>query len=62
MDVRRSAVTGDQTREAELLKNHMQDLDQLAAMKEQNGALKKEQEHLRYDADESSRTRARERG
>lgn len=45
----RSAVTGDHTREAELLKNHMQDLDQLAKMKEANVALKKEQDHLRYE-------------
>lgn len=43
----RSKVAGDHTREAELLENHMQDLDQLAKMKEENADLKKAQEHLR---------------
>ncbi|CAM9397167.1 unnamed protein product, partial [Hapterophycus canaliculatus] len=43
----RSKVAGDHTREAELLENHMQDLDQLAKIKEENEALKKAQDHLR---------------
>ena len=50
----RSAVTGDHTREAELLKNHMQDLDQLAKMKEDSVALKKEQDHLRCETNQSA--------
>ena len=45
-------MTGDHNREAELLDNHMKDLDKLAKMKEENGALQKDQEHLRY-GDES---------
>lgn len=53
-------MAGDQTREAELLQNHLQDLDQLAKMKEENGAIKKEQEHLRYET-KTSKAHARER-
>lgn len=51
---RRSAVTRENTREAELLKNQMQDLDQLAKMKEDNVALKKEQDHLRCETNQSA--------
>lgn len=57
---RRAAVAGDHSRESELLKNHMQDLDLLAKMKEDNGALKKEKEHLRYETIEK-RARTRDR-
>lgn len=37
----------DNTRQAELLDNHMQDLAQLAKLKEDNEALKKGQDQLR---------------
>eukprot|EP00752_Nemacystus_decipiens_P002720 g2539.t1 len=57
LDNHRSAVSGDQTREAELLKNHMQDLDQLAKMKEESVALKKEQDHLRLEVKQTHRRR-----
>lgn len=41
-------MSGEQTREAELLKNHMHDLEELTKMKADNEALHKDQEHLRY--------------
>lgn len=44
---RRSTVARDNTRQAELLDNHMQDLAQLAKLKEENEALKKGQDQLR---------------
>ena len=45
--VYRAAVSGEQTREAELLKNHMHDLEELTKIKADNEALHKDQEHLR---------------
>lgn len=44
----RAAVSGEQTREAELLKNHMNDLEELTKLKADKEDLHKEQEHLRY--------------
>eukprot|EP00903_Cladosiphon_okamuranus_P012440 g11653.t1 len=61
LENRRSAVTGDQTREAELLKNHMQDLEQLAKMKEDNAALKKQHDHLRLEVKQTERRREQAR-
>lgn len=40
-------MTGDHNREAELLDNHMQDLEKLAKMKQENGTLQKDLEQLR---------------
>lgn len=40
-------MAGEQERGAELLKNHMNDLDELAKFKADNEALRKIQDHLR---------------
>lgn len=48
LESNRSVVAGEHEREAELLRNHMHDLEQLTKLKADNDALHKAQEHLRY--------------
>lgn len=43
----RSKVSGDHDREAELLKNHINDLDQLTKVKADNEDMRKKQDDLR---------------
>lgn len=40
-------ATEEHAREADLLKNHMHDLEELSKLKADNAALKKAHEHLR---------------
>ncbi|CAN0004803.1 unnamed protein product, partial [Ectocarpus sp. 6 AP-2014] len=55
LDNHRSTVARDSTRQAELLDNHMQDLAQLAKLKEDNEALKKGQDQLRVEVKKCER-------
>ncbi|CBJ32464.1 conserved unknown protein [Ectocarpus siliculosus] len=55
LDNHRSTVARDNTRQAELLDNHMQDLAQLAKLKEDNEALKKGQDQLRVEVKKCER-------
>ncbi|CAN0331814.1 unnamed protein product [Ectocarpus sp. 12 AP-2014] len=55
LDNHRSTVARDNTRQAELLDNHMQDLAQLAKLKEDNEALRKGQDQLRVEVKKCER-------